>query len=951
GIRHFSAEEDEAAADGLPGYIRAGGLLDGFDRFDAGFFGYGPREAATMDPQQRLFLEVAWEALERAGYDPKQYGGRVGVFAGAGMNSYWLNHLAPNQALLESVGAFPIMISNDKDFVATRVAYKLGLKGPALTVQTACSTSLAATALAVQSLQSGQCDMALAGGVSLQHLGTVGYQYEPGSILSPDGHCRAFDANAQGTVPGSGLGVVVLKRLEDALEEGDQVWAVIRGIAMNNDGDEKIGYTGPSVDGQAEVIAEAMELAGVEPDAIGYVEAHGTGTALGDPIEIAALTRAYRALGATATGRTAIGSAKTNLGHLDIAAGVTGLIKTALSLHHGEVVPSLHFTAPNPKLELESSPFYVAAQRQPWPGGAAPRRAAVSAFGIGGTNVHAVLEEAPALPASGPGRPAQLLLLSARTPSALDRATEHLTAWLQANPTANLADVAYTLQVGRRPFAFRRAVVAATPAEAAQALTSRPATQQVEPGDRSVAFLFPGQGAQYPGMGRELYETEPAYRDAVDRCAALLQPHLGLDLRSVLYPAPADEAGAAERLKQTDLAQPALFVTEYALACLLAEWGITPAAMIGHSLGEYVAACLAGVFSLEDALWLVAQRGRAMQAMEGGAMLAVTLPEAEVRALLTGNLELAAVNAPSLCVVAGPEAEIAALAAKVDGRRLHTSHAFHTAAMAPAAERLHHAARRVKLNPPAIPFISNLTGTWIRPEEATDPDYWTRHLRATVRFSDGLGALLAQPGRVLLEVGPGQTLTTFARQSPAKAVAAVTTMRHPQDASSDTACLLQGAARLWLAGLPLDGARLYQRQQRRRLLLPTYPFERQRYWIDAPARTGGGTALDEADFAVEAARPELAGAYEAPRSEAEEAICAIFARHLGLARVGIHDDFFELGGHSLLAIRVLADVRERLGVELPARSLYEMPTVAGLAEALAGALAAQRIPAASRAEP
>jgi amino acid adenylation domain-containing protein len=956
-IQTFTAAEDAAGLpEETPGYVRAGGFMDGVGQFDAAFFGYGPREAATMDPQQRLFLEVAWEALELAGYDAAQYPGRIGVIAGAGMNNYWLRHLAPNQALMESVGGFPVMISNDKDFVATRVAYKLGLKGPALTVQTACSTSLAATAVAVQMLQAGACEMALAGGVSLQQLDRFGYQYEQGSILSPDGHCRAFDEAAGGTVPGSGVGVVVLKLLEDAQADGDQIIAVIRGIAMNNDGSEKIGYTGPSVEGQAEVITEALAAAKTHPDSVGYIETHGTGTALGDPIEVEALTQAYRAAGASGTGTVALGAVKSNIGHLDIAAGVTGLIKAALVVKHGEVPPTLHFRAPNPKLSLESSPFYVPAQRTPWQG-PTPRRAGVSSFGIGGTNVHAVLEEAPPQPPSGPGRPAELLLLSARTPSALAQAAANLSVWLQTHQNANLADVAHTLQVGRRAFPFRMAVVATTPDEAAQAIRAAARPAQVEPGDRSVVLLFPGQGAQYPGMGQGLYETEPAYRDAVDRCAAALQPHLGLDIRTLLFSVGAD---AGEQLKQTALAQPALFVTEYAMACLLAEWGIRPAAMIGHSLGEYVAATLAGVFRLEDALWLVAMRGKLMQAMEPGAMLALTLPEAEVTPLLTGSLSLAAVNGPAMCVVSGPTAEVEALARRVDGRRLHTSHAFHSATMEPAAERFRQLVRRVQLTAPTIPFVSNITGNWIMPEQATDPDYWARHLREPVRFGEGLLTLLAQPGRVLIETGPGQTLATFARQSAAKAVAITTTMRHPQDAQSDTSALLQGVGRLWLAGLKLDGAGVYKHQRRQRVELPTYPFERQRYWIAPPnpaqSQTAGDAAQVEAAAAVEPglehARPAaLSTGFAAPRTEAEAQIGTVFAKHLGLAQVGIHDDFFELGGHSLLAIRVLTDIRERLGVELPARSLYERPTVASLAEALAGAHAAERIPVVPRDQP
>ncbi|HLN61927.1 MAG TPA: type I polyketide synthase, partial [Symbiobacteriaceae bacterium] len=574
---HLLAQGESPEVVDHPDYVPVKGVLEGADRFDAGLFGMTPREAQTVDPQHRVFLETAWEALEHAGYDPERYPGRIGLWAGAAFPNYLGFHLLPNRAFVESVGIYQVFLANDKDFLATRAAYKLNLNGPALTVQTACSTGLVAVHEACKSLRVGECDMALAGGVSVTTPLEEGYLYQEGAIMSRDGACRAFDAEASGTVMGNGVGLVVLKRLADAVRDGDTIYAVVRGTAINNDGSLKVGFTAPSVDGQAKVIRDALKEARVPADSVTYVEAHGTGTVLGDPIEVAGLTKAFREEGATGTGYCAIGSVKTNIGHLDTAAGVAGLIKTVQALRYGQIPPSLHFTSPNPKIDFASSPFVVNAALCPWETGGKPRRAGVSSFGVGGTNAHAVLEEAPpALPTS-PSRPEQLLLLSARSAAALDRATERLAAYLEAHPEANLSDVAYTLQVGRKPLACRRAVVASSPADAAAALRD-PArfVTGMEPGLKPVAFLFPGQGAQLPGMLAGLYQTEPVFREAFDRCAAVL----GLDLKRLAF------EGPAEQLNQTSITQPVLFACEYALAQVWLSWGVRPRAMIGHSLGE-----------------------------------------------------------------------------------------------------------------------------------------------------------------------------------------------------------------------------------------------------------------------------------------------------------------------------------------------------------------------------
>ena len=837
----------------LPGYVPAAALIDAPDQLDAGFFGFTPREAAVTDPQHRVFLECAWEALERAGYDPRS-AGRVGVYAGAGQNSYIWNLLS-NPGTMQALGTFAATVATDKDFLTTRTSYKLSLDGPSVTVQTACSTSLVAVHLACRALADGECDMALAGGVSIRNLSREGYLFEEGGILSPDGHCRAFDAQAHGTVGGDGAGVVVLKRLADALADGDTIDAVIKGTAINNDGALKVGFTAPSIEGQAEVVAAALRKAGVDPATISYVEAHGTGTPLGDPIEVAALTQAF----APHERRScALGSVKTNIGHLDTAAGVAGLIKTALALKHRLIPPSLHFTAPNPAIDFAGSPFYVNAALTPWTSQHGPRRAGVSSFGIGGTNAHAVLEEAPEIePATSPSG-WQVLPLSARSGPALEQMAANLADHLGEHPDldpADLADVGHTLRVGRRAFDHRRIVLCRELSEARAALaTSDPQSvwSAVRAGDApTVAFLLPGQGAQEIDMGLDLYHgpnAQPVFRAGIDRAAEALEPELGLDLRRLLYPPPEERREAAAKLDRTRFTQPALFAVEHALAQLWRSLGIEPAALLGHSVGEFVAACLAGVLTWEDALALVALRGRLVDELPPGAMLSIPLPAEEVAQLLPGEVSIAAINAVDRTVISGPVDAIGKLEEQMarrladrglEVRRLATSHAFHSAMMEPAVAALTQAAARIDLRPPQIPYLSNVTGTWIRADEATDPAYWGRHLRQPVRFADGLRTLLAAGSGALLEAGPGETLGRLARRAGATRVLP----------SLAGAAFLRTVGRLWLAGVPVDWPRLFPTAGRRRIPLPTYPFERHRYWTEPGNRLAlAPITRDLADF-------------------------------------------------------------------------------------------------------
>jgi len=696
--------------------------------------------------------------------------------------------------------------------------------------------------------------MAIAGGVAVSPNQGIGSLTHAGDVMSNDGKIRTFDRKASGTIFGSGLAAVVLRRLEDALRDGDHIRAVIKGSAVTNDGADRIGFTAPGADGQQRVVRNALMSAGVDPRTITFVEAHGTGTPMGDPIEVGALTRVYRE-STDAIGYCGLGSVKPNVGHLSTASGAVGVIKAAKALGQRKLPPTLHFESPNPQLGLDKSPFFVSDQIVPLERGETPLRAGVSAFGIGGTNAHVVLEEAPHREPLPSRRSQHLLPLSARQPEILEHMAERLAARLRAHPEDSLADIAFTLQTGRRRFERRGFVVASTSEAAAKELEAGNATRardlSTSEQDRDTVFLFSGQGAQYAGMGAALYRSEPTFGHWIDQAAEWLEKPLGVDLRTVLFPAPPARAAAQERLSQTAMTQPALFAIEYALARLWMSWGVEPTAMIGHSIGEYAAAALAGVFSFERALEVVAERGRLMQSLPRGAMLAVALDEQEVLDHLDPALSIAALNAPGRTVISGPTESIDALATRLESagtvaRRLVTSHAFHSPMMEPILDDFIKVIERAAPQEPARSFVSNVSGTWITPEQASDPDYWALHLRSAVRFADGLKTLTTKGDPALLEVGPGTTLVSLARQHRAlpKGTTIVASLPHVKDQTPADAAVHDALGKLWKAGVGIDWAG-YHDEARRRVPLPQYPFVGKRYWVEEPVVAAPGAAAPQ----------------------------------------------------------------------------------------------------------
>jgi len=887
-ITFFSDQElEEAGAEpGLlqnTGYVKAKPVIENIEYFDASFFGYIPKEAEILDPQIRIFHECAWKALEDAGYVPGSLKELTGCYAGASTSFYW-EALSFMSGKIEELGQFEARYLYDKDVLCTRVAHKLDLKGPAVSVHTTCSTSLVAIHLGCQGLISGECDIALAGGISVSMVNKSGYMYQKGMILSPDGHCRPFDAQANGTIFGDGVGVVVLKRLQEAISAGDNIYAVIKGSFINNDGINKAGYTAPGIEGQAKVIRGALQAADVSPESITYIETHGTGTSLGDPVEIEGLKLAFKPPPGTPAYKEnscAIGSVKSNFGHLNTAAGVAGFIKTVLALQHRQIPPGINFNTPNPKIRFENSPFFVNTGLIEWKNDNYPLRAGVSSFGIGGTNAHVILEQAPRsegtrglapLSVVHSARNYQLILLSAKTPPVLENMTANLANHLKERPDISLPDTAYTLQVGRKAFQHRKMLVCSTNNEMVEALSApqpdKIYTSIIKNENNPVVFMFPGQGAQYVDMGLELYRAEPVFREEMDRCFEILKSQLDYDIKKILYPAispqstqstpsvnfynktSAISAPSAVQINQTEIAQPLIFIFEYALAKLLLAWGIKPQTMIGHSIGQYTAAHLAGVFTLEDALKLVALRGKLMQKMPPGAMLSIPLPPDQLTPLLDHSISLAAVNSSAHCVISGEAQALRSFEKKLQekGHRytyLHTSHAFHSKMMDPVIKEFERQISQIKLNKPALPFISNVTGAPITAAEAVDPGYWAKHIRSTVRFADGLHRLLEEAAAVFIEVGPGNTLSTFVRQHKNKKSDqfVVDLVKHPQEKKPADYYLLSSIGQLWLYGIKIGWTGFYVGEKRHRISLPTYPFAGQRFEIPGDPLKSGGELL------------------------------------------------------------------------------------------------------------
>lgn len=966
-IEFFSDKELEEA--GVPSdiyrsenYVAAAATLEGCDQFDATLFKYTPREAALIDPQQRVFLESAWHALEHAGHTADQFSGRIGVYAGAAMNTYAFNFMS-NRSMNSAADLFQSVIGNDKDYLSTRVAYKMNLEGPAVTVQTACSSSLTAVHMATQALLTDECDMALAGGVSVKVPQKSGYFYQKGMIFSKDGRCRAFAENAEGCLFGSGVGIVVLRRLRDAVDDGDQILAVVRGSSVTNDGADKVGFTAPSVEGQSRTIAEALAIAGVRCEEVSYVEAHGTGTPLGDPVEIEALSNVFKA-STDKTGFCAIGSVKTNVGHLDAAAGITGFMKTVLMLHHRQLVPSLNYEKPNPHIDFPKTPFFVNTETRPWDS-KGNRIAGVSSFGIGGTNAHVVLEEwVPATTQSSDGTDQskelgwQILPVSAASENALNELTRQV-GELLSETDSELANVAFTLQCGRQRLNHRRFAVVEQRADAAKALLTldpkKVFNMVTDTKQRPVAFLFPGGGAQYLNMGLELYQQLPVYKEVVDTCAELLMPILGLDIRDIVFPEGVDNAQDVEKIRSIEYALPSLFITEYAIARQWIAWGIEPQALVGHSIGEYVAACVADVFSLADALTVVAARARLMAKAKPGYLLNAVLSEQEATPYLSSGLELAAINSPTTLVFTGQRVDIEALqerlvADSVDCQILPIDIGAHSALMEPILDEFQAQVAQVELKPPKLPFISNVTGDWAAADEVTQPRYWAKQLRSTVRFSDAISLLANNASRVLLEVGPGQSLSSIARRHPARKAeqVVIATMRHSQDDVQDVPFVLEALGKCWLTGVDVAWKRIHS-VKRQRLSIPKYPFEHQSYWINPRIESAGALALaDEfSDSSIDDAsnterstigmfpRPQLMTAFVAAQSELEVSVSQIWQNAFRIEGIGVYDNFFELGGTSLLAAELATQLSVAVNVDLGAKDVLAAPTIHELCHQIA----------------
>ncbi|MGE5343971.1 MAG: beta-ketoacyl synthase N-terminal-like domain-containing protein [Candidatus Omnitrophota bacterium] len=948
-----------------PNYIKVNGFLEGSEYFDSFFFGYTEIEATLMDPQTRIFHECAWGALEDAGYCPDTYNGLIGLYVGADDHFHWrVASLFSNNVAQLGVKASQLLMN--KDFLGGWVSYKLNLKGPSYTLSTACSTSLVAIHVAGQAILNGECDIALAGGVNITQLNKTGYLCTTGMPFSSDGHLHAFDAGPHGIIGGNGAAVVLLKRLDDAVKDRDHIYAIIKGSAINNDGVNKVGFTAPSVDGQARVVRAALEMAEVEPETIGYVEAHGTATELGDPIEIQALKLAFNT---DKRQYCRIGSVKTNIGHLSAAAGVAGLIKAALCVKHGMIPASLNFKFPNPKIDFKNSPFYVNAELSEWKDEFNPRRAGVSSFGLGGTNAHVILEEAPQAEPSSQSREFQILLLSAKTEAALDRNTQNLALYLEKNPGINLADVSYTLQTGRKPFPYRRMTVTPNRENLVQCLSfpeyENPPSVMVREEDRPLVFVFSGQGSQYVNMGLDLYNQEPQFREEMDHGFHILESLSNVNIKEILYPSGERLPDAKEKIAQ--YGGPITLILEYSLAKLLMQWGFTPQAMIGYSFGEYTAACLSGVFSLEDVLKLSVLRGQMMVSMPEGSMMSVPLPEGELRSLVNPDIDIAAVNGPSFCIVSGAPQPIKELRMELKDKghecyRFLLFRAGHSKMMIPYKEEFMAHFNGIPMNPPQIPYVSGLTGNWVTRKQATSPEYWARHMTETIRFYDGIGLLLREFNPIFVQVGADRGLPQYIGMHPLKEEEnlALNLVRYPKEEDNDVHFLLSGIGRLWQYGAKVNWENFYAHEKRSRISLPTYSFESTPYpplgdirKIIADIRSGrsmDSSALlskknetiatkveNTALHAVQRKRkrPKLKTPYAPPTNDMEQKLVEIFQSFFGIEPIGIYDDFYDLGGDSLKAVQLAGVIKKNIvGIQLSLQHMLYYQNIHGICQGL-----------------
>lgn len=937
-VRHSREEMlENGAAEHLvddPYWVNASAPLEDPFAFDAGFFGYSAREAETMDPQHRVFLECAYHGLEEAGYDPARFDGSVGVYAGATMNTYVHHNLMAHGDVFNVIGDLQTMIGNDKDFLATRVSYKLDLRGPSVSVQTACSSSLVAVHMASRALLDHECDMAIAGGSSIRMPHGAGYLANPGGTSSPDGHCRTFDEQSAGSVTGSGAGVVVLRRLSDALRDGDRIHAIIRGSAINNDGSSKASFSAPSVEGQARVIERALSRAQLDARKVSYVEAHGTGTLLGDPIEVAALTRAFRTMTEDKS-FCYLGSVKPNIGHLDAAAGVASLIKTVLILKNREIPPVVNFQSPNPQMNIESTPFIVPSQVIPVTT-PEPMIAGVNSLGMGGTNAHIILEEAPKPAQRNSDNGYQLpLVVSAKSEKALHTLTKSLGQWMRENSETSLSEITETLAIGRPELPYRHALVATDRKSAVTSLL-RGSGGKIQSGhvesEQRLAFLFPGQGTQRLGMGVSLARQEPAFNARLERCIDLFQARGGIDLRDVLSPRTDITASdLAERIKDTSVAQAALFSVEWALAATLIDRGIRPDALLGHSIGEWVAAAIAEVASLEDVVEIVAARGRAMADSPGGRMIYARISEEMASRIMKVGVSIAAVNAPGLVSFSGTAEAIGELTVAMDelGVKwgdINVNRAFHSPLLGEAADAFEKFVSKFKLSAPRVPIMSNVTGELLTAEQATDPQYWAQQILKPVRFGDGVNSLVSHGISTVLEVGAGRTLSAMVAECSAEIIAI--------DADLFDDAVIAGSierlqADLWLQGIVIDWAQASGSSSPARVSLPGYPFARTHY------RLSPVTSTQEVKPGVSHApvAPEVASGTQTPPTtgltavSTEAKIARVWQELLGVDPIKPKDNFFDLGGHSLLATQLIVRLRKEIGSDIPMVTLFEAPTL------------------------